>query len=135
MPFIQLVVTTQQLATRGPSTCTPISSEHTQTNDRRRRLLGAYGDPTAKSQEKGKLGTKLPKIECPEFSCDDFPGWITWIEKLFDVDLTHKDDKVRVVMMHLSREALHWHMWYVTTKGNLYEISWKDYIYAIRTRF
>lgn len=74
-------------------------------------------------------------MECPKFSGEDFPGWLTKIEQFFDVDNTKEAEKVRVVMMHLSGEALHWHLRFAKTKGNLSEIQQKDYAYAMKTCF
>lgn len=82
------------------------SSEQTQTDDRGKGILGLYGEHTPTSVEKGKLGTKYAKMECPKFSNEDFPGWLTKIEQFFDVDDTKETEKIQVMMMHLSGELI-----------------------------
>ncbi|OMO87253.1 Retroviral aspartyl protease [Corchorus olitorius] len=61
--------------------------------------------------------TKHSKLECPQFNDDDFLEWHSRIEQFFEVGNTPKNQKIRLVMMHLEGRALQFHLYYMRTQA------------------
>ena len=60
-------------------------------------------------------------------------GWFS--VRLFSVDNTPEDFKVRLVVVHFKGKALQWHSAYVRTVGLRNLPSWKDYSQILLDRF
>ncbi|GJV26690.1 gypsy/ty3 retroelement polyprotein [Tanacetum coccineum] len=71
---------------------------------------------------------RLTKVEIPEFHRDDVKGW-----PFFLIDNTSPEEKVRIVLVHISNKALLWHMQCNKTMGG--SLGWDTYKEAIIQRF
>ncbi|OMO96823.1 Retrotransposon gag protein [Corchorus olitorius] len=79
--------------------------------------------------------TKHSKIECPKFDGSDFLGWHHRILQFFEADSTPEHIRIRTVMMHLEGRALQFHLNFMKVAGSTGQVTWNQYILAMRERF
>ncbi|KAL4377558.1 hypothetical protein GQ457_02G015650 [Hibiscus cannabinus] len=75
------------------------------------------------------------KLLCPRFDGDDFRGWISKLDQYFEAENVPENAKVRVVMLHLEKNALQWHQFLAKTQRDLNGMAWEDYLKLLRERF
>ncbi|GJX28483.1 reverse transcriptase [Tanacetum coccineum] len=61
--------------------------------------------------------TRMTKVEFPKFSGDDVKGWIFRCEQFFSIDEIPKNQKAKLIFVHLFDTALLWHRQFIRLNG------------------
>ncbi|GJS13677.1 retrotransposable element Tf2 [Tanacetum coccineum] len=75
--------------------------------------------------------TRMTKVEFPKFSGDDVKGWIFRCEQFFSIDEILKNQKVKLIYVHMLDTALLWHRQFIKLNGE--NSSAKEYQDAFDT--
>nr|GEU34635.1 hypothetical protein [Tanacetum cinerariifolium] len=75
----------------------------------------------------------MTKVDFPEFSRDDVKGWIFICEQFFSIDEIPKNQKVKLIFVHLFDTSLLWHRQIIRINGE--NVSWNVYKNGILQRF
>ncbi|GJT62999.1 ty3-gypsy retrotransposon protein [Tanacetum coccineum] len=95
--------------------------------------VGSKGAQNNQGARNANQFSRLAKVEFPKFSGEDVMGWIFKCDPFFLIDNTPKEEKVKIIFVHLFDKALLWHRQLIKTKGE--NVSWNDYKEAITERF
>nr|GEX59192.1 hypothetical protein [Tanacetum cinerariifolium] len=74
--------------------------------------------------------SRMSKLEFPNYYRDDMQGWMFRVKQFFSIDNVPKEDKVRMVSIHMYDTALTWHLQFIKSHGETvtwYGSSIKDY--------
>ncbi|GKA44496.1 putative mitochondrial protein [Tanacetum coccineum] len=101
-----------------------------------RNLISTLGLQQNQTMTQGRQAHqfgRLAKVEFLKFHEDDVRGWVFRCDQFFHIDNTLNEEKVKIVSVHLSDKALHWHRQYVSVNGE--DVTWELYKNAIVKRF
>ncbi|XP_076925344.1 uncharacterized protein LOC143588128 [Bidens hawaiensis] len=97
--------------------------------------FGAFGN---QDLNKNSQSIRVGKVEFPKFNSEDVEGWVYRCEHFFAVNETPENIRLKNAVIHLEGDAIQWHTAFMKIRessGIRTNISWRDYVLAITTRF
>ncbi|XP_010420917.1 PREDICTED: uncharacterized protein LOC104706420 [Camelina sativa] len=107
-------------------------SMHLQTQDLRNQVRSLNSEPCLSNIRPGLRENLIKNVEMPIFDGAGVYGWVARVERFFRIGGYNDEEKLALISVSLSGEALSWYNWVVNTRQ--FE-SWSQFKSSLMLRF